>query len=91
MKEKHIINRVVTFTVAAHLIGIMITYFLGGEFNTNVEKFLPSALQAIATIVGIVFAISIITIQHTANTYSPLVLVFFKKNKLFWFMVYHNI
>ena len=85
------INRVVTFTVAAYLIGIALTYFLDGKFDINVEKFLPSVLQAIATIAGIVFAISIITIQHTANTYSPLVLVFFEKNRLFWFMLYHNI
>ena len=91
MEEKHMINRVVTFTVAAYLIGIALTYFLDGKFDINVEKFLPSVLQAIATIAGIVFAISIITIQHTANTYSPLVLVFFEKNRLFWFMLYHNI
>ena len=91
MEEKHKINRVVTFTVAAYLIGIALTYFLDGKFDTDTEKFLPSGLQAIATIVGIVFAISIITMQHTANTYSPLVLVFFEKNRLFWFMVYHNI
>ena len=91
MEEKHVINRIVTFTVAAYFIGIALTYFLGGKFDTNVEKFLPSVLQAIATIAGIVFAISIITIQHTANAYSPLVLVFFEKNRLFWFMVYHNI
>ena len=91
MEEKHKVNRVVTCTIAAYLVGIVLTYFLEGRFDTDVEKFLPSGLQAIATIVGIVFAISIITIQHTANTYSPLVLVFFERNRLFWFMVYHNI
>lgn len=57
---------------------------LPAEIN-NRRDFLTSALQAIAAIIGIVFAISLVVIEHSASNYSPRILDLLKKDQFFIF------
>ena len=43
-----------------------------------VRVLLTSILQVISTAVGIIFAISIIAVEHAASTYSPTISRFYK-------------
>lgn len=52
---------------------------------TNKANFLTSVLQAIAAMVGIVFAISLVVIEHSASNYSPRILKLLKKD---WFFLF---
>src|SRR5579863_1950226 len=77
------------------LMGWIITHIVIGIAIVGYEKqiiepknradFLTSGLHATAAIVGIVFAISILVIEHSANNYSPTVLEHFRKDWFVWF------
>jgi len=51
----------------------------------NRRDFLTSILQATASMVGIVFAISIVIVEHSASNYSPRILELLKKDLVFSF------
>ncbi|MCV0410770.1 DUF2254 family protein [Nitrosopumilus sp.] len=59
--------------------------------NYDNESFLPSAIEATSALVAIVFAISILVIQHAASNYTPTVLNNFKNDKIFWFTLSYGI
>ncbi|WP_428324357.1 DUF2254 family protein [Nitrosopumilus sp.] len=55
------------------------------------NTFLSSSIEATAAIVAIVFAISILVVQHAASSYTPTVLSNFKNDKKFWFTLTYSI
>ena len=52
---------------------------------------LTSILQVISTAVGIIFAISIIAVEHAASTYSPTISRFYKQDGVIWFIIVYSI
>jgi len=85
-------------TLIALLMGISIVFhiIIGVPFAEHEEQFvneenkrdfLTSTLQATAAMVGIVFAISIVIIEHSASNYSPRILELFKKDRVFIFIL----
>lgn len=61
------------------------------RINENNSNLISSVLQATAGIVGIVFAISILVVQHAATNYSPTILSSFKKDEQVWFSLAYGI
>lgn len=49
--------------------------------------FLSSSIESTAGIAAIVFAISILVVQHAASNYTPTVLTNFRNDKKFWFTI----
>ena len=68
----------------------IIWHFQDKSVHTGVD-FLSSALEATSAIVAIVFAISILVVQHAASNYTPTVLSNFKNDKKFWFTLTYGI
>ena len=68
----------------------LIWHFQDKSAHTSVD-FLSSALEATSAIVAIVFAISILVVQHAASNYTPTVLSNFKNDKKFWFTLAYGI
>lgn len=61
------------------------------RINENNPNLISSVLQATAGIVGIVFAISILVVQHAATNYSPTILSSFKKDEQVWFSLAYGL
>lgn len=89
------------FYIAFILFNIVSTIVISSIYNQNEIKsqneielqngFTLSAIEATAGIVTIVFAISILVIQHAASNYSPSILNDFKTDKKFWFSLCYGI
>ena len=66
--------------------------FINGQSKIeNQNGFVSSAIESTAGIVAIVFAISILVIQHAASNYTPSVLSNFKDDIKFWFTLAYGI
>lgn len=80
-----LIQTIILWFVSQVITAILFHVFLDGSITDQTTNFLVSGLQATAAIVGIVFALSIIAIEHSASNYSPALLGFFKKDYFVWF------
>lgn len=83
-------NKIVILIAVSIIFHISIGIPLAEHENQIIEEnnkisFLTSTLQATAAMVGIVFAISIVIIEHSASNYSPRILELFKKDGFFIF------
>lgn len=75
-----------------NLILTPIIWWINQQSNLEQQStFLSSSIEATAGIVAIVFAISILVIQHAASNYTPTVLSNFKNDKKFWFTLTYSI
>ena len=64
---------------------IIFHIFIDNSISDQTTNFLISGLQATAAIVGLVFFLSILVIEHSASNYSATMLEFFKKDYFVWF------
>ena len=83
---QNILTRIfIIWTTSQVITAILFHIFLDSAITEQTTNFLVSGLQSTAAIVGIVFALSIIAIEHSASNYSPTMLEFFKKDHFVWF------
>lgn len=83
--QRVLILWVITFTTA--IVGLEII-----NLPTNgLDNFLTSGLQAIATIVSIVFILSILAIEQSAKNFSATMLELFKKDLFVWFTAVYSL
>ena len=84
---------IIACTFVIHLGGGLVGLIIIGptDNDENIRSFLTSGLQVVSAMASIIFAISIIAIQHTANTFSPTFLDFYLKDKFVLFIIIHNI
>ena len=84
---------IIVCTFVIHLGGGLMGLLIIGptDNDENIRSFLTSGLQVVSAMASIIFAISIIAIQHTANTFSPTFLDFYLKDKFVLFIIIHNI
>lgn len=81
-----VLVRIMTFWIITQVISSILFYTYLDHTNTiEITNFLSSSIQATAAIVGIIFALSIIAIEHSASNYSVTMLDFFKKDYFVWF------
>ena len=80
-------------TSCIFIIMLSITLEIFSPLDTNMVRTstLTSILQVISTAVGIIFAISIIAVEHAASTYSPTISRFYKQDGVIWFIIIYSI
>lgn len=88
-----VLEFVLLFWAITYIISVLYHIFIDGNtFQiSETNGFLAAGLQSTAAIVGIVFALSIIAIEHSASNYSATMLEFFKKDPLVWFTAGHGL
>ena len=67
-----------------------IFFSINQQSDLDESGFTSSAIEATAGIVAIVFAISILVVQHAASNYTPSVLSNFKDDVKFWFTLSYS-
>lgn len=81
-----VLIRILVFWTITQVISSILFYTYVDHTSTiETTNFLNSGIQATAAIVSIIFALSLIAIQHSASNYSATMLDFFKKDHFVWF------
>lgn len=91
MKKDSIEYRIILLWAIFHAVALLFVSEFEVFSELSSSDFLIAGLQAIAAAVSIVFALSIITVEHSASNYSHTVIDFFKRDFLVWFTAGYGI
>ncbi|MCH9658956.1 hypothetical protein K0U27_09790 [archaeon] len=80
-----LIRTLIFWAITQAIFSIFFYSYLDHAITIETSNFLSSSIQATAAIVSIIFALSIIAIEHSASNYSSTMLDFFKKDYFVWF------